>query len=95
MRLPEGRTAYLSQCVEDVLPGFFVQAILASIRRSGTTPDVVVSVANGWWMPSQRLQRRQELAVAAMARLYGLPLVRAVNSPPIGQQERVLPDDTS
>jgi len=95
VRLLDGRSAYLSQCVEDVLPGFFVQAIHASMRRFGTKPDLVVSVANGWWMPTQRLQRRQERAVAAMARLYGLPLVRAVNLPPVGQHERVLFEDGS
>jgi hypothetical protein len=77
--LASGHRVYLSQCFEDVLPGFFVMGMHGSGRR----PDLVVSVANGWWMPTQRLQQRQHRAIAAMARLYGLPMVRAVNRAPM------------
>jgi hypothetical protein len=75
--LPDGRRAYISVCYEDLVPGLF----MAGMRKSGPRPDVVISVANVWWMPSDKGGRRQAKVVQGMARLYGIPLVRSVNFP--------------
>jgi apolipoprotein N-acyltransferase len=75
-KLPDGRTAYVSFCHEDVLPGFFLQAMLEQKR-----PDLVISVANVWWMLSDEGARRQARHIEGMARMFGVPLVRAVNLP--------------
>lgn len=72
--LADGRTAYISFCHEDVVPGLFLMAMLKH-------PDVVISVANNWWMPSDKGSNQQARHVQAYAKLFGLPLVRAVNRP--------------
>lgn len=75
--LPDGRRAYISVCYEDLVPGLF----MSGMRSPSGRPDVVISVANVWWMPSDKGGRRQAKVVQGMARLYGIPLVRSVNFP--------------
>lgn len=71
-----GRRALLSICYEDLVPGLFFSAL-----RGQRQPDLVLSVANDWWMPSDKGARRQGLAIEGLAKLAGIPLVRSVNLP--------------
>lgn len=71
-----GRRALLSICYEDLVPGLFFSA-----SRGQRQPDLVLSVANDWWMPSDKGARRQGLAIEGLAKLAGIPLVRSVNLP--------------
>lgn len=77
VELPDGRLAYLSFCYEDLVPGLFI----AGMRDAARKPDLVISVANDWWMASDKGALRQGKAVEAMARLYAVPIIRAVNMP--------------
>lgn len=74
--LRSGGVGMLSFCWEDLLPGLHIAALR---RRSDTT--VIVSIANDWWMADDSGALRQGKAIEAVAKLYGLPLVRAVNLP--------------
>lgn len=43
-------------------------------------PDTVVAIANGWWATGTSVPAIQHAVVEAWARLFGLPLVTALNS---------------
>lgn len=75
VQLHDGRRAWISFCHEDVQPGMLVAAIWRD------RPEVVVSLANNWWMPNAQGVAAQAHAVEGIARLYGLDLARAVNLP--------------
>lgn len=68
-------TVYLSLCFEDLIPGL----LLWDIARDGR-PIAIVSMANNWYLPpyQRELQLRH---IEGMAKLFGLPLMRAVNLP--------------
>jgi hypothetical protein len=84
LKLADGRWAYVSVCFEDLVPGLFVSAVMGTAKR----PDMVISMANDWWMPSDKAAWRQSLAIEGMARAFGLPIVRAVNLPPREARQR-------
>ena len=62
-----------SFCYEDFLP------LLAIISFAADKPDIIVSVSNAWWVRGTDEVEIQEQHIAAIARIYGVPLVRAVN----------------
>lgn len=64
---------YLSICYEDLMPGMF----LWDMVRQGR-PNAIVSVANSWYLP-EATALAQARHIESMSRLFGLPLLRAVN----------------
>lgn len=48
-----------------------------------SNPEVILSASNhGWARNSSKMWARQTISANALARLYGLPIIRAVNLPP-------------
>lgn len=76
VKLADGRTALVSFCHEDVMPGFF----LSAVARHGR-PDVVISVANNWWLKSDHGSNQQAQHALALPRLFGVSIIRSVNRP--------------
>lgn len=68
--------AYVSFCYEDLVPGPF----LFSAALEGR-PNIIVSVANNAFLPSQDAVQAQAWRIENMSRLFALPLLRAVNLP--------------
>ncbi len=71
-----GARASFVFCFEDFL--FWLQALTMLEDR----PDVLVSVANNWFARDLAASGIQARHIALQARLWGLPLVRAVNLSP-------------
>lgn len=65
--------ALMSLCFEDLLLGLHLPSLL--LER----PDVIVSAANGWWVRNSSAEVVQREHIEAIARIFDLPLVRAVN----------------
>lgn len=59
-------------CYEQLL----VWPVLQSMLRS---PDVIVAAGNGWWTSGTSIVAIQHASTVAWAKLFGLPLVSAVN----------------
>lgn len=72
--IADGRVALISFCHEDVMPGFFLSALLM-----GEPPDLVISVANNWWMRSDFGSRQQAQHALALPKLFAIPIIRSVN----------------
>ncbi|MBI2770574.1 MAG: hypothetical protein HYX47_13190 [Burkholderiales bacterium] len=68
--------AYLSFCYEDLVPGPFLFSAVLEGR-----PNIIVSVANNSFLPSSDAVQAQAWRIENMSRLFGLPLLRAVNLP--------------
>jgi hypothetical protein len=68
---------YVSHCYEDMVPGLF----LISALRDGR-PSAVVSLANNSFLGDANAVAAQAWRIDGMARLFSLPLLRAVNLPP-------------
>jgi hypothetical protein len=60
-------------CYEQLLVWPVLQSVLGS-------PDVLVAPANGWWTGGTEIVAIQIAAATAWARLFGLPLVLAINT---------------
>jgi len=71
-----GMPVLFSFCYEDLLTlPMLVSATL------GPTPQVIVSMANLWWTQGMREPQVQQGMVQGWGRLWGVPVVRAVNGP--------------
>jgi hypothetical protein len=71
-----GKVAAFSFCYEDFLAWPHVSTLLFSQQR----PEVMISVANNWFGGGFYSAKVQEVSVRSWARLYGVPLIRALNS---------------
>lgn len=60
-------------CYEQLL----VWPILQSMLHS---PEIIVAVGNGWWTTGTSIMAIQQASTVAWARLFGVPLVTAVNT---------------
>lgn len=70
-----GKKVALSVCFED----FSLFAIAWSMRTiDGQPPEIMVSIANNWFGANRGSRFIQERSINLGARLYGVPLVRAV-----------------
>lgn len=67
-----GKSVAFSICYEDLLWWPHWRILLHS-------PDVLVSLSNSWFDSDLALAHIQRQGVAAIARLSGVPLLRAVN----------------
>tara|TARA_R110002073_G_scaffold222830_6_gene383062 strand:- start:3080 stop:4267 length:1188 start_codon:yes stop_codon:yes gene_type:complete len=71
-----GKRTALLICWEELVPW---PMLISSFQD----PEIIVSASNhGWAEPGSRIWDYQSLNARALARLYGLPLLRAVNLPP-------------
>ena len=70
----QGRRVLLSFCFEDLL----TLPMLATMGLDAH-PEILVSMANLWWAEGLHEPEVQRLTVEGWARLWGIPLVRAVN----------------
>jgi len=71
--------AYVSICYEDLIPGLFLLSVAAEGR-----PSIVVSMANSAFLKPDAVAS-QAWRIESLSRLFGLPLLRAVNLPPSPQ----------
>ncbi len=75
--LIDGHRLWFSFCYEDLL------TLPALLTMTGPDPpDLLVSVANLWWTRGMHEPDVQRLTIEGWARLWHLPLIRAVNLPP-------------
>lgn len=72
----DGQRVLLSFCFEDLL----TLPVLITMGLA-PRPDVLVSLANQWWAEALHEPEVQRRTVEGWARLWGVPLVRAVNRP--------------
>lgn len=71
-----GRQAAVLFCYEEMIPS------LALATFIGPRPDVLVAVANHWWArPGMTRPATQARFSQTLARLFGVPLLRATNLP--------------
>jgi apolipoprotein N-acyltransferase len=78
----DGKRTALLICWEELVPW-------PMLLSSFGDPEIIVSASNhGWAEAGSRIWDYQSLNARALARLYGLPLLRAVNLP----QQRASPD---
>jgi hypothetical protein len=68
----DGKRTAISICYEDMLWWPHWRML---IQR----PDVVVSIANNWFIAGTRLEAIQAQSIESVARLVGSPLIRARN----------------
>ncbi len=72
-----GHRIWFSFCYEDLL------TLPALLTMAGPDPpDLLVSMANLWWTSGMHEPDVQRLTIEGWARLWHLPLIRAVNLPP-------------
>ncbi len=72
----DGVPVLFSFCYEDLLTlPMLVSAAL------GPPPQVIVSMANLWWAGGMREPHVQQRMVTGWGRLWGIPVIRAVNGP--------------
>lgn len=71
-----GKVVAFSFCYEDFLAWPHVSTLWFSPQR----PEVMISAANNWFGGDLYSATVQEVSVRSWARLYGVPLIRAVNS---------------
>lgn len=71
-----GKVVAFSFCYEDFLAWPHIASFWLSPRR----PEVMVSVANNWFGGGLYSATVQKVSVRTWARLYGVPLIRALNS---------------
>jgi hypothetical protein len=71
----DGKLVAVSLCYEDFLFGLGLLSFLHD------DPQVIVSIANGWWAANSNEVEVQRLHVASIARIFGVPLVRSINQP--------------
>jgi hypothetical protein len=83
-----GARVLFSFCYEDLLMlPQLVSAVLGHLGNLGTDPDlgtdpkVLVSMANLWWTEGMEEPGVQRWMVMGWGRLWGIPVVRAVNGP--------------
>ena len=69
-----GRKVMVSFCYEDYLP------ILSMVSFALDKPEIILSVANAWWVKGTNAPAIQYRHIATTARIFGVPLVRASNS---------------
>jgi len=65
--------ALFSFCYEDFIPILHILSFIAD------DPKVIVSVSNAWWVRGTDEVEIQEQHIAAIAKIFGVPLLRAVN----------------
>lgn len=76
-RLIDGHRIWFSFCYEDLL------TLPALLTMAGPDPpDLLVSMSNLWWTRGMHEPDVQRLTIEGWARLWHLPLIRAVNLPP-------------
>lgn len=68
-----GKRVLLSFCYEDFIP------ILAVSSFVFDSPQVIISVANGWWVKGTNEPAIQYRHIATIARIFNVPIVRALN----------------
>jgi hypothetical protein len=68
-----GIKTLFSVCYEDYIP------ILSVISFLVEDPKLIVSVRNAWWVGDTNLLDIQDQHIAAIAKIYGVPLMRSVN----------------
>lgn len=68
------RKALITLCFEDLLIGPHLPDLILN------RPDLIVSSANGWWVRDSSAQAVQAEHIRALAQIFGLPLVRALNA---------------
>lgn len=66
---------HYSLCYEDYMPWLHLGVLLMNER-----PDLIVAAANGWWVQKGKAQAIQDEHIRAWARIFDLPLVRALNA---------------
>tara|TARA_R110002096_G_scaffold174994_1_gene350760 strand:- start:1172 stop:2224 length:1053 start_codon:yes stop_codon:yes gene_type:complete len=70
-----GRRTAMLICWEEWVPW-------PMLRSAWEKPEVIISASNhGWASEGQYMWKRQSISAKALSRLYGLPMVRAVNLP--------------
>lgn len=70
-----GQKVAFSVCFEDFLFGLGLLSFLHE------RPDVIVSIANAWWAVGNGEIDVQHLHVKLLARIFDVPLIRAINRP--------------
>lgn len=70
-----GKTAHVSLCFEDYMLWLHLGVFLSNER-----PDLIIAAANGWWVREGKAQAIQDEHINAWARIFSLPLVRALNA---------------
>lgn len=68
-----GKRVLLSFCYEDFIPILAISSFLFD------SPEVIVSVANGWWVKGTNEPEIQYRHIATVARIFNVPIVRAIN----------------
>jgi apolipoprotein N-acyltransferase len=68
----DGKRVAFSMCYEDLLWWPHWRMLLQS-------PDVLISLSNGWFDSDLALAHIQRQGIAAIAHLSGTPMLRAVN----------------
>lgn len=68
-----GKRALLSFCYEDFIPLLPIYSFLVG------EPELIISIANTWWVKGTNEREIQYRHIATIARIFNVPLVRAVN----------------
>ena len=69
-----GKKVMVSFCYEDFIP------TLALVSFLSNKPDLIVSVANGWWVKGTNAPAIQLRHISTIAKIFNVPLIRAFNS---------------
>ncbi len=75
----DGTRVLFSFCYEDLL--VLPQLVSAGFADLGSVPKVIVGMANLWWAGGMAEPWVQQQMLAGLGRLWGIPVVRAVNGP--------------
>ncbi len=75
IKIIDGQKVLMSMCYEDFLFGL---GLLPFIQDR---PDLIVSMANGWWAGNSNEVQVQRLHITSLGRVFGVPVVRSVNHP--------------
>ena len=69
-----GKKVMLSFCYEDFIPTLPLVSFIAD------KPDLIVSVANGWWVKGTNAPAIQLRHITTIAKVFNVPLIRAFNT---------------
>lgn len=71
----DGKRVAISICYEDVLFGIGLLSFLHD------KPQIILSMANAWWAEQSNQIEVQRLHINTLAKIFGVPIVRALNKP--------------
>lgn len=69
----DGRPTLFSFCYEDFIPTLPLLSFIVG------NPEIIVSVSNAWWVRGTDEVELQEQHIRAVARIFGVPILRSVN----------------